>query len=232
MCNDLLYKKWSKIYKITHNIYYSDFGLNYLSKKFHFKVINNPISLDIKKQTIISSPNNIPKNSIYNFISIKLYIYGSKQNHFNIIIINYALKTIERFEPHGYDNIVDQIGIIPLLLQKYFHKILPNFIFIPNFDIRHSLQVLHQDTEGLCQTYGLYYLYKRLTNLHIVDRIKFESILINTSINKNIKQFSIKILCEIFKKLDKNSQKLLLDYNNLNDNDKNLLMFNINLLNY
>jgi hypothetical protein len=232
MCNDLLYNKWSKIYKITQTTIYADFGLNYLSKKFHFKAINEAISLDIKKQSIIGFPNNIPKNSIYNFISIKLHIYGSIQNHFNIIIINYAFKTIERFEPHGYDNIVDTQYVIPLLLQKYFHKILPNFIFIPNFNIRQSLQILHKDTEGLCQTYGLYYLYKRLTNLHIVDRINFESILINTSINKNIKQFSIKILCEIFKKLDKNSQKLLLDYNNLNSNDKILLMMNIHLLNY
>lgn len=234
MCNDLLYKKWKNLYKITQNTIYTNIGLDYLSKKYNFKTISTPVSVDINKQKIISFPDNIPKHSIYNFVSVILHIYGKEENHFNIIIINYALKTIERYEPHGYNNIIDTQNIISLLLQKQFMKILPDFIFIPNFSINKSLQVLHNDTQGLCQTYGLFYLYKRLNhnNLHIIDPIKFQQFLISTTKIKNIKEFAIEILCQIFNKLNVKYKKLLLNYNNLTKTDGLLLLDHLRLLNY
>lgn len=230
ICNSLLYRKWNDLYKLTQNVNYTTFGLNYLSKKFNFKVINDPIILNNKN--IISFPNNIPKNSIYNFVSIKLHINGKDENHFNIVIINYVLKTIEQFEPHGYNNYLDPQNNISLLLQKQFKNVLPNFVFIPNFSIPYSLQVLHCDTQGLCQTYGLFYLYKRLENLHITDPITFQYSLINTTKSNDIKKFAIEILCQLYKKLNKKYQKLLLNYNNLTKKNKLLLLDHIELLNY
>lgn len=230
-CNTLLYKNWDNLYKLTQNVSYATFGLNYLSNKFNFKVINEPITLNT--QGIISFPSTmIPKTTSFNFVSVKLHIYGTTENHFNIIIINYALKTIEKFEPHGYNNDIDPQNSITLLLQQKFNQVLPGFVFIPNFSISNSLQVLHLDKQGLCQTYGLFYLYKRLEKLYIVDPIHFQYNLINTTKANDIKKFAIEILCQIFNKLDKKYQKLLLNYNNLTKTNKILLIDHIMLLNY
>ena len=229
LCNTLLYKKWNNLYQLTQNVNYATFGLNYLSKKFNFKVINEPIILNTIN--IISFPTNIPKQSMFNCISVKLHIYGIHENHFNIIIINYALKTIEKFEPHGYDNNIDPGNRVTLLLQRQFNNILPNFVFIPNFSIPHSLQVLHVDQEGLCQTYGLFYLYQRLTNLSIVDPIHFQHMLIKSTKPNDIKKIAIKILCQLYKKLDKYNKNLLLNYNKLTTNEKTMLIHHIMYIN-
>jgi hypothetical protein len=222
MCNTLLYKNWNNLYQLTQNVAYTTFGLNYLSKKLNFKTINDPIVLNTRN--IISFPTSIPKTTSFNFVSVKLHINGSYENHFNILIINYALKTIEIFEPHGYNNNIDPENSIALLLQRKFNETLPGFVFIPNFSISNSLQVLHEDQQGLCQTYGLFYLYKRLTNLSIVDPIHFQNMLINTTNYNDIKNFTIDILCQLYKKLDKSNRILLLNYNKLTINDKIILL--------
>lgn len=225
----LLYNNWNNIYQLTQNVTYNTFGLNYLSKILNFKTINDPIVLNTRN--IISFPSNIPKTTSFNFVSIKLHINTTRENHFNILIINYALKTIEIFEPHGYNNNIDPENHITLLLQRKFNHILPDFVFIPNFTISNSLQVLHADQEGLCQTYGLFYLYKRLRNLSIVDPIHFQHALIKSTKPNDIKKFAIEILCQLYKKLDKYNKNLLLNYNNLTTYEKTMLIHHIMYIN-
>lgn len=145
---------------------------------------NSGIFIDFANEIILikEALYNVLKNCLQNknvrhtLLLVHIIFQDAKVNHTNILIFDNNKKTVERFEPHGWE--VSQIMFgkenderINILLKTYFQKFnyryIEPFTFCPTMKAGPQILSFYENKDkmqqGFCQTWSLWYADFRLT---------------------------------------------------------------------
>lgn len=141
-----------------------------------FEKYNNII---IPKSSI-TAVQNCKKRFIFFYIKIDIFEPESIESgidsnhiggHINVLIFDTHKKEVERYEPHGYETIVNLTNIDDLLLNKLKTELGYKYFKPVDFCPYFSLQYLHSNTsnkkyedKGYCTVWSTWYMECRLLN--------------------------------------------------------------------
>ena len=233
----------TQILKCNIHCEFIGFEINWIDQQLHI-----PENINIR--TILTNNLNNPKFRFFIApLAIEINVHNDKyKGHANIIIIDFKLKQIERFEPHGSDSpngMNYNKNLLDTLLKNKFDSYKLNFKYLSpedylskiGFQIKEFYELKNDylgDPNGFCALWCTWWTEIRISNpdinIYKLQKLLFKEISNNNlSYKKLIRDYSYfitKFRDNILNKADVNINDLIND-KFINDKNKITLLNNI-----